>query len=87
MDKIYEIMAEHFPLGNGDVFDLCVKALEKHFVDSIPEITESQLQNFLNWLDKSTHFFTDKDVTIKQVVSAYRSELNNRINGKEGKGE
>ncbi len=30
-----------------------------------------KLNNFLTWVDKCTHFFTDKDITINQVVDEY----------------
>lgn len=45
------------------------------FAASLKEPEENQLATFLTWVDRKTHFFQDKDVTVKQVVSEY---LNNQ---------
>jgi hypothetical protein len=34
-------------------------------------MTKGQLEQFLKYVDEETHFFTDKDVTISQVVDHY----------------
>ncbi len=39
------------------------------------ETQTKELSTFLKWVEENTHFFTDKDVTIKQVVGQYASQL------------
>lgn len=42
------------------------------------EEVEKHLALFLDWVDKGTYFFQDKDVTIKQVVSQYMNSYFNQ---------
>ncbi|MEK6883284.1 MAG: hypothetical protein AABY22_26895, partial [Nanoarchaeota archaeon] len=36
---------------------------------------KEKLNHFLKWVDECTHFFTDKDITIRQVVDEYTAQF------------
>jgi hypothetical protein len=53
------------PVCDSDEID------EKIIISSIKPPRARDLSKFLTWVENSTHFFQDKDVTINQIVDEY----------------